>query len=117
MEPSHPARRMPPAERREQLIETALAVAAQEGQAQVGFEEVAKRAGVTRNLLYHYFPDGPHGLRKAVAHRVGQERAGDWVSDPELPLPVRLAANLDRIMDHAAEPCDDWLLYHHDSVC
>src|SRR5262249_22589620 len=110
-EASAPARRMPPAERRQQLIETALAVAAQEGHARVGFEEVAKRAGVTRNLLYHYFPDGPQGLRKAVAHRVGQELAGDWVTDPELPLPERLAATLDRMMDHAAEPTDVWLLY------
>jgi AcrR family transcriptional regulator len=111
MEASATARRLPPAERREQLIETALAVAAQEGHAQVGFEVVAKRAGVTRNLLYHYFPEGPEDLRKAVVHRVGQELSGDWATDPAVPLTERLAANLDRMMDHAAEPTDAWLLY------
>jgi AcrR family transcriptional regulator len=111
MEASAPARRMAPAERREQLIETALVVAAREGNEALAFEEVAKRAGVTRNLLYHYFPGGRQDLLKAAVHRAGRQLSGDWVTDPELPLQERLAANLGRMMDHASEPTDAWLLY------
>src|SRR5262245_19784394 len=110
MEASAPAKRMAQAERREQLVEAALAVAAHEGHERLTFEGVARRAGVTRNLVYHYFPNRQE-LLKAVVHRAGSALSGDWVTDPNVPLAERVAANLDRMMDHAAEPTDAWLLY------
>ncbi len=104
-------RRLPPAERREQLIEAALAIAAQHGHDRLAFEAVANRAGVTRNLVYHYFPGGRKELLEAAVHRAGQQLSSDWVTDPKIPLGERLAANLNRLMDHAAEPTHAWLLY------
>jgi AcrR family transcriptional regulator len=102
---------MAPAERREQLIDSALALAAQEGHENLAFEKVAKRAGVTRNLVYHYFPGGRQELLEAAVHRAGEQLSSGWVTDPNLPLGERLAANLNRLMDHAAEPTDAWQLH------
>jgi AcrR family transcriptional regulator len=111
MEVQSTPRRLPPAERREQLIDAALAVAAHDGHERLAFEAVAKQAGVTRNLVYHYFPGGREELVEAVAHRTGELLLKDWVTDPEIPPAERLVTNLNRFMDHAAEPTDVWLLY------
>jgi AcrR family transcriptional regulator len=111
MEVSSPPRRLPPAERRDQLIESALAIAAQNGYENLAFEKVANRAGVTRNLVYHYFPGGRQELLEAAVHRAGETLSSGWITDPDVPLRERLAANLNRMMDHAAEPTDAWQLY------
>jgi AcrR family transcriptional regulator len=111
MEVSSPPRRMPPAARREQLIDCALAIAAREGYENLAFEAVANRAGVTRNLVYHYFPGGRPQLLEAAVHRAGEQLSSGWVTDSAVPLGERLAANLNRMMDHAAEPTDAWQLY------
>jgi AcrR family transcriptional regulator len=105
------ARRLPPAERRDQLIEAALAVAARDGHERLAFEAVAKEAGVTRNLVYHYFPGGRQELLEVAVHRAGEELSSGWMTDLDTPLPERLAANLNRMMDHASEPTDAWRLY------
>jgi AcrR family transcriptional regulator len=105
------AKRLPPGERREQLIDAALAVAARDGHENLAFEAVAKQAGVTRNLVYHYFPGGRQELLEAAVHRAGAELSSGWLTDTDVPLPERLAANLNRMMDHAAEPTDAWMLY------
>ncbi|HEY7121392.1 MAG TPA: TetR/AcrR family transcriptional regulator [Solirubrobacterales bacterium] len=111
MEVGSAPRRLPPAERREQLIDAALTVAARDGHDRLAFEAVAKQAGVTRNLVYHYFPGGRQELVEAAVHRAGEELSSGWVIDTEIPLPERLAANLNRMMDHASEPTDAWRLY------
>jgi AcrR family transcriptional regulator len=104
-------KRLPPAVRRDQLIDAALSIAARQGYDNLAFEKVAKRAGVTRNLVYHYFPGGRQELLEAAAHRAGEQLSSDWVTDPGVPLPERLAANLSRMMDHAEKPTEAWLLY------
>ena len=111
MEVSSVPRRLPPAQRRDQLIDAALEIAARNGFENLAFEKVANRAGVTRNLVYHYFPGGRQELLEAAVHRAGDLLSSDWVTDPEVPLGERLATNLNRMMDHAAEPTDAWLLY------
>src|SRR3954471_3580153 len=113
MEVSSPPRprRMPPAQRREQLIDSALEIAAREGHEKLAFEAVANRAGVTRNLVYHYFPGGRQQLLEAAVHRAGEQLSSGWVTDPGVPLGERLVSNLNRMMDHAAEPTDAWQLY------
>src|SRR3954447_14259789 len=110
MEVSSPPRRMPPAKRREQLVECALEIAGRDGYENLAFEAVANRAGVTRNLVYHYFAGGRQELLEAAVHRAGEQLSNDWVTDPKVPLAERLATNLSRMMDHAAEPTDAWSL-------
>src|ERR671939_1072978 len=51
------APRMAPAERREQLIDAALSVIVEQGYGGVSIEAVARRAGVTRPVVYDHFPN------------------------------------------------------------
>ncbi len=103
-------RRMSKAARREQLVEAAMPVVAEQGLTEFALEQVAERAGVTRNLLYHYFPRGRPDVVVAVVERAGRDLTGDWVFD-ELPLPDRMAANFARMSAHALAPSDAWRIY------
>lgn len=51
------APRLPPGERREQLLDAALELIAAEGYGAVSIEAVAKRAGVSRPVVYGHFSD------------------------------------------------------------
>jgi AcrR family transcriptional regulator len=51
------APRMPPAERREQLIDAALSVILEQGYSGVSIEAIARTAGVTRPVVYDHFPN------------------------------------------------------------
>ncbi len=48
---------MPPEERREQLIDSALSVIVQKGYEGVSVESIARTAGVTRPVIYDHFPN------------------------------------------------------------
>jgi AcrR family transcriptional regulator len=102
-------RRMTPERRRAQLASAALAELARGGYEALSLEAVARRAGVTRNLLYHYFPRGRIDLLHAAVERAGQELTDDWSLDESVPLPQRLAQNFARMADHAAAPSDAWV--------
>ena len=88
-----------------------MPVLAGQGFSDFSLDEVAERAGVTRNLLYHYFPDGRRDLVRAVAEQAGHELTDDWVTDESIPLPERLAINNSRMIDHAMKPSDAWVIY------
>ncbi len=51
------APRMPPEQRREQLIDAALSVIVEQGYGGVSIEAIARTAGVTRPVVYDHFPN------------------------------------------------------------
>ncbi len=51
------APRMPPEQRREQLLDAALSVILEQGYSGVSIEGVARTAGVTRPVVYDHFPN------------------------------------------------------------
>ena len=59
--------------RRDQLIDVAMPLVAEHGLSGFSLDELAQRADVTRNLLYHYFPRGR--LDVFLAEQVGREIA------------------------------------------
>jgi AcrR family transcriptional regulator len=62
-----------PEERRALLIGAAGETFAARGYTQAGLAEVAALAGVSKTLLYHYFPDGrPELYREVMERLVGQ---------------------------------------------
>jgi len=108
-----PPRRLARQARHEQLVEAALPIVAEQGLSELSLDDVAARADVTRNLLYHYFPRGRADLAVAVCEEAGRLLTGDWITGPEVPLPERLAANNARMIEHAMEPSDAWRVYRH----
>jgi AcrR family transcriptional regulator len=103
-------RRLTREARREQLVEAAMPIVASQGFARFSLEEVAARADVTRNLLYHYFPRGRPDVALAVAERAGRELTDGWLTDETIPLEERVAQNNARIVAHALTPTDAWRL-------
>jgi AcrR family transcriptional regulator len=108
-----PRRRLPPAERKANLAQAALEVAAAQGYANLSLDDVASRAGVTRNLLYHYFPRGRLDVFLAALGRAGEELTGDWLTDADRPLDEKLEANFLRYVDAAEQPTDAWRVLLH----
>lgn len=71
--PRRYAPRLPPAERREQLLDAALAVIGRDGYAGLSIDSIAREAGVTRPVVYGAF-DGLGPLLYALLDRQ-EERA------------------------------------------
>ena len=61
MSPPPPYSRLDPAERRDQILDTANTLFAERGYEEVSIDDIAKEAGITRGLIHHYF-----GGRKEV---------------------------------------------------
>lgn len=66
-----PARRLPPEERREQILAAALPCFARRGYVGAGTRDLARAAGISEPILYRHFGD------KADLFRAVVERAGD----------------------------------------
>ncbi|HEY2161665.1 MAG TPA: TetR/AcrR family transcriptional regulator, partial [Solirubrobacteraceae bacterium] len=96
--------------RRDQLIDVAMPLVAEHGLSGFSLDEVARRADVTRNLLYHYFPRGRPDIVLAVGERAGHELTDGWLTDEEIPLQQRMAANFARFLQHAEAPSDAWVI-------
>jgi AcrR family transcriptional regulator len=54
--PDRPRRRLSQAERREQLLDAAVELAAGRDLTALSVQDIAEHAGVSEGLLYHYFP-------------------------------------------------------------
>jgi AcrR family transcriptional regulator len=88
MEASAPRKRMSAEERREQLLDVTKQIVGDEGFHAVSIEAVARRAGITRPVVYGHFGDLA-GLLEAMVGREGQ-RALLQLADI---LPARLPAH------------------------
>ncbi|HUR74722.1 MAG TPA: TetR/AcrR family transcriptional regulator [Sporichthya sp.] len=83
-----PRRRMSAEDRREQLLDVALDVAAAEGFYAVSIDRVAREAGVTRTLIYSQFGDLA-GLVSALVERETDSAMAGLV-DALAPMPEEL---------------------------
>ncbi|MEU3963043.1 TetR/AcrR family transcriptional regulator [Streptomyces buecherae] len=91
-------RRMGVEERREQLITVALDLFASRSPEDVSIDEIAERAGISRPLVYHYFP-GKQSLYEAALRRAGGELSARFVEPREGPLGDRLLRVMGRFFD------------------
>ena len=95
-------RRLSVEERRVELIELGKEVFSIEPYEDVRIEEVADRAGISRGLLYHYFPtkrDYYVEVARAAAGEVFEQTA----PDPSLPPVEQVRATLDTYLRNARE--------------
>lgn len=102
-----PGRRLPRAERREQIVAAATQVFARAGFAATVLDEVAAAAGISRAILYRHF-DSKTDLYRAVL-----DRARQHLNDA-----VGQAPYSDRIIDDlvaaaAGDPAGFRLLFHY----
>ncbi|MDQ0580597.1 TetR/AcrR family transcriptional regulator [Streptomyces rishiriensis] len=91
-------RRMGVEERRQQLIGVALELFAQRSPDEVSIDEIAAAAGISRPLVYHYFP-GKLSLYEAALKRASEDLAGRFAEPHEGPLGSRLLRVMRRYFD------------------
>lgn len=96
------ARRLSADERRAQLVEVATRHFAARDAAAVSLDALAAEAGVTRNLLYRYFPAGRADLLAACAETACTRLEGLVETDAGIPLAVRQRDNLERWVELVA---------------
>ena len=75
MSPPPPYSRLDPAERRDQILDTANTLFAERGYEEVSIVDIAKEAGITRGLIHHYF-GGRKEVYIAFLERVGDRARG-----------------------------------------
>jgi AcrR family transcriptional regulator len=92
-------RRLGPDERRAQLIQAGLDLIEQRPFDEVGAAEVAEAVGVTKGLVFHYFPSNKD-LQVAIAKAAGDELLTALVTDPDLPNAERLTMGLEAFIDY-----------------
>ncbi|MET7847151.1 TetR/AcrR family transcriptional regulator [Streptomyces avermitilis] len=95
-------RRMGVEERRQQLIGVALELFSRRSPEEVSIDEIASAAGISRPLVYHYFP-GKLSLYEAALQRASDDLAGRFVEPREGPLGARLLRVMRRFFDFVEE--------------
>ncbi|GAA1364324.1 TetR/AcrR family transcriptional regulator [Streptomyces beijiangensis] len=95
-------RRMGVEERRQQLISVALELFSHRSPDDVSIDEIAAAAGISRPLVYHYFP-GKQSLYEAALRRAADELAERFVEPREGPLGARLLRVMGRFFDFVDE--------------
>ncbi|WP_367320847.1 TetR/AcrR family transcriptional regulator [Streptomyces sp. HUAS ZL42] len=99
MTPSAPAyRRLSVEERRSQLLDAALSLFAHRAPEDVSLDDVAEAAGVSRPLVYRYFPGGKQQLYEAALRSAADELQQCFDEPCEGPLLPRLSRALDRYL-------------------
>jgi AcrR family transcriptional regulator len=85
-------------ERRQQLIGVALDLFSHRSPDEVSIDEIAAAAGISRPLVYHYFP-GKLSLYEAALQRASDDLAGRFVVTEEGSLGSRLLRVMGRFFD------------------
>ena len=86
-------------ERRRQLVELGLDLFSTRPYDEVSIDELAKEAGISKGLLYHYFPTKHHFYVATV--RAAARQLLERTATPETMDPVeRLGAGLDAYLDY-----------------
>ncbi|MEU6085832.1 TetR/AcrR family transcriptional regulator [Streptomyces sp. NPDC047085] len=89
-------------ERRQQLIGVALDLFSRRSPDEVSIDEIASAAGISRPLVYHYFP-GKLSLYEAALKRASQDLAARFAEPHEGPLGARLLRVMRRYFDFVDE--------------
>ncbi|UGT44621.1 TetR/AcrR family transcriptional regulator [Nocardia yamanashiensis] len=88
------ARRMSPEHRRNQLLDVGAELFAEKPYEDVLMEDVADRAGVTRGLMYHYFPN-KRDFYTAIFQRASDRLLATADVDDDRPFTELLEAAVD----------------------
>ncbi|MEU4149668.1 TetR/AcrR family transcriptional regulator [Streptomyces sp. NPDC026659] len=96
--PSPAYRRLSVEQRRSQLLDAALSLFAHRAPEDVSLDDVAEAAGVSRPLVYRYFPGGKQQLYEAALTSAADALRQCFDEPREGPLVPRLSRALDRYL-------------------
>jgi AcrR family transcriptional regulator len=100
--------RLDPAARRAQLVALGLEMLSTRPLDQVVIDEIAAEAGISRGLLFHYFPT-KRDFHVAVVQAAADDLCARTEPDPTLPVPQRVRASLEAFVDYVTENRDAYI--------
>jgi AcrR family transcriptional regulator len=103
-----PRTRLDPQERRAQLVELGLQMLSSRPLDKVAIDDIAAEAGISRGLLFHYFPT-KRDYHIAVAQAAAQEMLDRTDPPAELPPAERLRTAVAAFVDHVTENRDAYV--------
>ncbi|KUJ38663.1 TetR/AcrR family transcriptional regulator [Streptomyces sp. NPDC093228] len=104
-------RRLSTGERREQLLAVGARLFSENPYDDVWIEQVAEIAGVSRGLLYHYFPT-KRDFFAAVVERESARMLRMTAAAPGVPLREQLTTGLDTFLSYVAEHAHGFRAFH-----
>ncbi|MEU9737478.1 TetR/AcrR family transcriptional regulator [Streptomyces sp. NPDC048002] len=104
-------RRLSTEERREQLLAVGARLFSESPYDEVWIEQVAEIAGVSRGLLYHYFP-GKRDFFAAVVERESARMLRMTAAVPGVPVREQLTAGLDAYLAYVEEHAHGFRALH-----
>ncbi|WP_138999225.1 TetR/AcrR family transcriptional regulator [Rhodococcus zopfii] len=96
---AQPRRRLSPDQRRTELLDIGARLFSQHAYDDVRIDEVAELAGVSRGLMYHYFPT-KREFMAAVVQRESDRLLAVTEPNPALSVHDRIAAGLDAYLEY-----------------
>lgn len=107
--------RLDPESRRQHLLAVGAKLFAEHTYDEVWIDEVARQAGVSRGLLYHYFT-GKRAFFAAILQTEGIRLAEATAPNPELPPLERLRSGLDAYLDYVEQHPDGYRAVHRGAL-
>src|SRR6478735_5269357 len=104
-------RRLSTGERREQLLSVGARLFSESPYDEVWIEQVAEIAGVSRGLLYHYFPT-KRDFFAAVVERESERMLRMTAAVPGVPVREQLTAGLDAYPEYVDAPAHGYRAFH-----
>ena len=105
-----PRTRLDPEARRAQLVELGLEMLSTRPLDKVAIDDIAAEAGISRGLLFHYFPS-KRDFHVAVAQAAAQELVDHTIPDPSLVPMERLRAGVEAFVDHVTDNRDSYVAF------
>ncbi|GHE96133.1 TetR/AcrR family transcriptional regulator [Streptomyces griseoluteus] len=107
----HARRRLSTEERREQLLSVGARLFSESPYDDVWIERVAEIAGVSRGLLYHYFPT-KRDFFAAVVERESERMLRMTAAVPGVPVREQLGAGLDAYLGYVEAHAHGFRAFH-----
>ncbi|MFF0732495.1 TetR/AcrR family transcriptional regulator [Streptomyces chartreusis] len=104
-------RRLSTEERREQLLAVGARLFSESPYDEVWIEQVAEIAGVSRGLLYHYFPT-KRDFFAAVVERESARMLRMTAAVPGIPVREQLGAGLDTFLEYVEDHAHGYRAFH-----
>jgi AcrR family transcriptional regulator len=105
-----PRTRLDPDARRAQLVELGLKMLSTRPLDKVAIDDIATEAGISRGLLFHYFPT-KRDFHVAVARAAAQDLLARTDTRVGSSLMERLRANVEAFVDHLTENRDAYVAF------
>jgi AcrR family transcriptional regulator len=85
--------------RREQLVRLGTEIFAERPFDEISIEDIAAAAGISKGLLYHYFPS-KRDFYVEVVRQASTQMERMTATDPALPPPARIEQGVERYLDY-----------------